>query len=398
MKIIEISIRRRVTIAMFTLGILLFGFVSFNRLKINLLPDLSYPTLTIRTEYTGAAPAEVENLISKPIEEALGIVKNVQQVRSISRSGQSDVMLEFAWGTNMNFASLDIREKLDALELPLEVEKPIILRFDPSLDPIMRFAHYRKTESRDDEEAKDVHFTGLAQEPEADFFIEDLKYLRRLGDEQIKKGLESALGVAAVKVSGGLEDEIQVLVDQSRLAQLNIPVESIIQILGAENVNLSGGRLEEGKHQYLVRTLNQFKTVNDINNVIISHQQGRPVYLRDVAKVVSGYKEREAVTRIEGREAVEIAIYKEGDANTVTVARNVAVRLERLKEILPADVEISNVYDQSVFIVQAVDEVVNAGIIGGLLAIIILYFFLRNFWTTAIISSLFRFPSSQLLT
>src|SRR5574341_1116019 len=148
MNLIDISIRRRVTISMFTLAILLFGFVSFFRLKINLLPDLTYPTLTIRTEYTGAAPAEIENLITKPIEEALGVVKNVQQVRSISRSGQSDVLLEFAWGTNMDYASLDVREKLDVLQLPLEVEKPIILRFDPSLDPIMRFGFFRREGSQ----------------------------------------------------------------------------------------------------------------------------------------------------------------------------------------------------------------------------------------------------------
>ena len=385
MKIIDVSIRRRVTVAMFTFGIILFGFVSFNRLKINLLPDLNYPTLTIRTEYTGAAPVEVENLISKPIEEALGIVKNVQKVRSISRSGQSDVMLEFAWGTNMDFASLDVREKLDALELPLEIKKPIILRFDPSLDPIMRFALYRKSDQKE-KSPSDVKLASYQNNGWSEDLEEELKYLRRLGDEQIKKGLESALGVAAVKISGGLEDEIQVWIDQERLAQLNIPVETIVNVLAAENVNLSGGRLEEGKHQYLVRTLNQFQSVNEIDNVIIAQNERKPIYIRDVASVTQGYKEREAITRIDGREAVEVAIYKEGDANTVSVARAVMNRLEQLNQILPKDVEIDKVYDQSVFIVQAVDEVVNAGIIGGILAIIILYFFLRNFWTTVIIS------------
>jgi HAE1 family hydrophobic/amphiphilic exporter-1 len=138
MKIIDISTRRPVTIAMFTLAVVLFGVVSLFRLKINLLPDLTYPTLTVRTEYPGAAPAEIENLITKPIEETLGVVKSVNRVSSISRSGQSDVILEFAWGTNMDYAGLDVREKLDALELPLEVERPSVLRFDPSLDPIMR--------------------------------------------------------------------------------------------------------------------------------------------------------------------------------------------------------------------------------------------------------------------
>ncbi len=385
MKIIDVSIRRRVTVAMFTFGIILFGFVSFNRLKINLLPDLNYPTLTIRTEYTGAAPVEVENLISKPIEEALGIVKNVQKVRSISRSGQSDVMLEFAWGTNMDFASLDVREKLDALELPLEIKKPIILRFDPSLDPIMRFALYRKSEQKE-KSPSDVQLASYPSNEWNEDLEEELKYLRRLGDEQIKKGLESALGVAAVKISGGLEDEIQVWIDQERLAQLNIPVETIVNVLAAENVNLSGGRLEEGKHQYLVRTLNQFQSVNEINNVIITQTDRKPIYIRDIASVSQGYKEREAITRIDGQEAVEVAIYKEGDANTVSVARAVMNRLEQLNQILPKDIEIEKVYDQSVFIVQAVDEVVNAGIIGGILAIIVLYFFLRNFWTTVIIS------------
>ncbi|MDX1619241.1 MAG: efflux RND transporter permease subunit, partial [Balneolaceae bacterium] len=140
MKLVELSIRRKVTIAMFTIGILMFGFVSLSRLKVNLLPELTYPTLTIRTEYEGAAPAEVENLVTKPVEEALGVVKDVQQVRSISRSGQSDVILEFAWGTDMDFATIDVREKLDALQLPLEIDRPVILRFDPTLDPVMRFA------------------------------------------------------------------------------------------------------------------------------------------------------------------------------------------------------------------------------------------------------------------
>jgi len=206
MKIVEISVRRRVTIAMFTVAVLLFGIVSFDRLKVNLLPELSYPTLTIRTEYRGAAPAEVENLISKPIEEAVGIVKNVQEVRSVSRSGQSDVLLEFAWGTEMDFASLDVREKLDALQLPLEAGKPVILRFDPSLDPIIRLALVRKESAED----TSVYFASLSAEvldAQNEF---DLKYLRRLSEEQIKKELESVPGVAAVKVSGGLEDEIQI--------------------------------------------------------------------------------------------------------------------------------------------------------------------------------------------
>jgi len=384
--LIEGSIKRRVTVAMFTVAVLLFGFVSFTRLKLNLLPDLTYPTLTIRTEYAGAAPVEIENLISKPIEESVGVVKNVRKVSSISRSGQSDVLLEFAWGTDMDYAVMEVREKMDSLELPLDVKRPIILRFDPSMDPIMRFALYKK-----EADSPKQKFLGV-QNP---FFKkgsgrrrqeEELKYLRRFADEQVKKGLESAVGVAAVKISGGLEDEVQILVDQARLAQLNLPIELIADILGAENVNLSGGRLEEGSHQFLVRTLNRFQSVKEMGSVIVAHQNGKSIYLRDVADIRSGYKERKAITRMKGREAVEVAIYKEGDANTVTTAREVEKHLERLKKELPPDLEMVKVYDQATFIRQAVNEVISAAVIGGLLAVIILYFFLRHFWTTVIIS------------
>lgn len=221
MKIIDFSIRRKVTIAMFTIGIILFGFVSLSRLKINLLPELSYPTLTVRTDFEGAAPAEVENLVSRPVEEALGVVKDVQQVRSISRSGQSDVTLEFAWGTDMDFASLDVREKLDALQLPLEVERPVILRFDPTLDPIMRYAFFVEDDSTGIDHK--IDFAGYQQSD--DNQINKLKKLRRFGDEQIKKDLQSAPGVASVKISGGLEEEIQVAINQDRLAHLNISMQ-----------------------------------------------------------------------------------------------------------------------------------------------------------------------------
>ncbi|MCP4149574.1 MAG: efflux RND transporter permease subunit [bacterium] len=394
-KLIEGSIKRRVTVAMFTIAVLLFGFVSFTRLKINLLPDLSYPTLTIRTEYPGAAPAEIENLISKPIEESVGVVKNVQTVSSISRSGQSDVVLEFAWGTDMDFAIMEVREKMDSLELPLDVKRPVLLRFDPSMDPIMRFALFKEpakqsAKSKESNLTEPTESTTSTKSPAlaaAQPFNEgSLKYLRRFADEQIKKDLESALGVAAVKISGGLEDEVQIMLDQGKLAQLNIPIEVISDIIGAENVNRSGGRLEEGSHQFLVRTLNKFQSVKEMESVIVAHKDGRNIYLRDVATVRSGYKERKAISRLGGVEAVEISIYKEGDANTVFAAREVEKKMASLQENLPEGVKMVKVYNQATFIQQAVSEVISAAVIGGLLAVFILYFFLRHFWTTLIIS------------
>ncbi len=367
MKLIDIATERRVTIAMFTVAIVLFGFVSLSRLKVNLLPDLSYPTLTVRTELSGTAPLEVENLLTKPIEEAVGIIKNVRQVRSVSRPGQSDVTLEFLWGTDMDVAGVDVREKLDILQLPLEATRPLLLRFDPSNEPIQRLAFM-------DQEA-----TGPADDPQR------LRALRRHAEDQLKNDLESVEGTAAVKVSGGLEDEIQIIVDQEKVAQLGLSIRAIAARLRAENVNLSGGRLEQGAQRFLVRTLNEFASIDEIADTIIATPAGRPVYLRDIATVSRGYKEREAITRVNGRESVELAIYKEGDANTVQVARNVAQRMARMQKSLAPGTELTLVYDQSVFIADAISQVRNAALIGGLLAILVLYAFLRDARATFII-------------
>ena len=144
-RLIEIATERRITILMFTVAIVLFGLVSLSRLNVNLLPDISYPTVTVRTELTGAAPIEIENLLTKPIEEAAGVIRNVRLVRSVSRTGQSDVTLEFSWGTDMDIAGVDVREKIDILDLPIEAQRPLLLRFDPSSEPIMRLALLRKT-------------------------------------------------------------------------------------------------------------------------------------------------------------------------------------------------------------------------------------------------------------
>ncbi len=384
MSLVDLATRRRVTIAMATLAVLLFGGVSLSRLNVTLLPDLAHPALTVRTELEGAAPAEIENLVTKPVEEALGVVKNVEEIHSVSRTGQSDVVLEFAWGTDMDLASLDMREKLDALTLPLEARRPSILRFDPSLDPILRFGLAHDTPA-DETLLADASGTVADEQIVPALDEQRLKVLRRHADEEIKRTLESAAGVAAVKVSGGLEDEVQVNVDPARLSQFGLSIDDVTRVLTAENVNLSGGRLEEGTQQYLVRTLNQLESVEAFATVVLSSTGAAPIYLRDVADVRMGHRERQTITRIDGREAVEIAIYKEGDANTVAVAQAVAARLHEVEAALPDDLVLTKVYDQSVFISQALDEVVNAGLIGGLLAILVLYLFLRDLRTTLII-------------
>ncbi|MFT3756750.1 MAG: efflux RND transporter permease subunit [Pseudoxanthomonas sp.] len=404
--LVEFATRRRVTIAMMTLTLVLFGLISLSSLKVELLPDLSYPTLTVRTDYEGAAPAEVETLISRPAEEALGIVKGLRKLKSISRTGQSDVVLEFAWGTNMEQAGLDVRDKMETLQLPLEAKPPVLLRFNPSTQPIMRLALSSKQEGGSDADA-----------------IRRLMEMRRYADEDLKRKLEPVAGVAAVKVGGGLEDEIQVDIDQRKLAQLGLSLDNVIQRLQQENVNLSGGRLEEGSQRYLVRTVNQFATVEQMREMLLTTAGGSaassasdntqlmsaimgsrdpnvlaalrgdgssggtsPIRLKDVADVRQGYKEREAVIRSGGHEAVELAIYKEGDANTVATADALEARLKTVREQLPSDIELTEVEDQSVFIRHAVNDVKVDAVIGGLLSILIIFLFLRDGWSTFVIS------------
>lgn len=372
MSLVKTAVQRPVTVWMFTFAVVLFGMVSLSRLSVNLLPELSYPTLTIRTDYPGAAPAEIEQLVSKPIEESIGVVKGVHTVTSTSKAGQSDVVLEFDWGTDMDMAGLEVREKLDILQLPLDVSKPLLLRFDPKLDPVMRYG------------------LGLVSEDEtSQLTIMDtasLKQMRTYAEEQLKRKLESVTGVASVRVGGGLENEVQVLINQQKTSQLNINIDEVITRLRAENVNASGGRIEDGSQEYLVRTLNQFRTLEDMRDVLIAQRQGKNIRLGDIATIVDAHKERDAVTRFNGFEGVEIAIYKEGDANTVKVAENIKARLDEISQGIPEQYQLDLIYDQSRFIGSAISEVKSAGLIGGVLAMLVLYLFLKNIWPTVIIS------------
>ncbi|MBN2001358.1 efflux RND transporter permease subunit [candidate division KSB1 bacterium] len=372
MKIVEFSTHRPVTITMFMVAAVVFGFVAFDRLPINLLPDISYPTLTVRTEYPGTAPGEVENLISKPIEEAVGVISGVVRTSSVSRPGNSDVILEFDWKTDMDFASLEVREKLDMVVLPVGAEPPILLRFDPSLDPIMRI--------------------GLAGQ-------ESLIALRLFAEERIKQELESLDGVASVQVTGGLEEEIQINVNEDRLASLGIPITLVTQRLAEENVNLTGGTLKEEDSEFLVRTLNEFKAVDEMPDIVVAVRNDAPVLLKDVAEIRKGHKDRVIITHLNGEESVEIAIYKEADKNTVTVAQTVKKRLQRIMqefEQFNVPLNMTVVNDQSLFIQNSVDDVLNTAIWGGILAILVLYLFLRNMGSTVIIG--FTIPISIIVT
>lgn len=358
--IVSFAVRRRVTVSMAALAVIAFGIVGYERLPLDLLPDISYPSLTVQTEFPDTAPAEVENLVTRPIEETVGVLKGLRTIHSVSRAGLSEVTLEFDWGSDMEMLSMDVRERLDRLVLPEESEDPIVLRFDPSLDPVIRLA---------------MSSPG------------DLSETRRLADRRVKQDLETIPGVASAHVRGGLEEEIVIEIDQERLAALRIPISEVRRVISISNVNLPGGSLQDEETQYLIRTVNEFDAIKEIADLIIRQEAGGVVRLKDVARVGRGAKDREEISRVDGRESVEIDLFKEGNANTVTTARLVRERLTEIEGRLPPGSKITVLFDQSRFIEQAVGEVKSSALIGGLLAIMILLLFLREARATLIIAT-----------
>jgi HAE1 family hydrophobic/amphiphilic exporter-1 len=356
---------------MFTVAAVIFGFISYSRLNLNLLPTISYPTLTIKTEYPGTAPSEIENIISKPIEETCGVVDNVIRISSVSRAELSEVTVEFAWNTNMDFATLKLREKLDLLRLPVNATKPVILRYDPNQEPIMKL--------------------GLTGEG-------DLGRIRYTAEREVKQALESIEGVAACSISGGLEDEIHIDIDEQKLSLLNIPITTLASRLSQENVNLSAGILKQKDSQYLVRTVNQFQDVEEIKGIIIERRGDVQITLGSVAEVYRGYKERKVISRINGRECIEAAIYRAADANTVSVSDAVTERLESVQRniLAPRGMDFLVITNQAKFIKNTIEQVKQTAILGGILAVLVLLYFLKNLRSTLIISA--AIPISVVIT
>ncbi len=374
MRIVEFSLKRPVTIVMLMVSLLLFGGISFDRLPVNLLPDISYPTITIRTKYPGAAPAEVENHVTMPLEESVSIIPDVLRVSSISKAGISDIIVEFAWKTDMDYASLDIREKIDMVDLPKDAEQPMLLRFNPSFDPILRIGLYGNERL--------VKLRLMAED--------DIKpALESISDDKVGSVEGSGSGIAAIKVSGGFEEEIHIEVDIPRLSRLGIKMSEVVSRLVEENVNLTGGKVLDGEVEYLVRTLAEFKNVKEIKDTVILSDDNQIVRLGDIARIKKGFKERSVVTRTNGKESVEIAVFKEAGANTTKVAELVKEKLKELQQKLAVltnnNIKMEVVYDQSRFIRQSIKDVISSALWGGLLAVITLFLFLRNIKSTVII-------------
>lgn len=376
MSIAAFSIKRRVTVLMATIGVFVLGFFSLNKLELKLLPEISYPSLTIQTELEGAPPEEIEDLVSRPIEEALGTVSKLLQITSISRAGISDVIVEFQWETPMDKALMDVREKIDTVVLPDTADRPRILRYNPETEPILTIA-----------------LTG-----------EDLVALHSFADQEMKPRLETLPGVAAVRILGGDKEEILIEIDTRRLATLGLSLADIARKLRMENINLPGGILEEGDSRFLVRTLNEFQTVESISDIVISSARGIDVRLKDIASIHRTVVERKTITRMNGHPSVLMDIYKEGDANIIKVAD--AIRRftgaggsggrSPLAAMLPDDMNLEIISDQSTFIRAALQEVRSTAILGSILAVLVIYVFLRHIPNTVIIG--FSIPISIVAT
>lgn len=365
--IVQFAVSRRVTVSMLTITCLLFGFISLSKMPITLLPSLEYPTFTIRTEYNNAGPEEIELLITKPIEESVGMVKGVSRLSSVSMTGRSDISLEFNWDADIKRAIYDIRDRLDAVRLPLDVNPPVLLRFNPSTEPVMQFA-----------------LVSDALNPD----INTLRDLRSYADHYLKKKMDPLSGVAAVKISGGYEKQIHILPDQYKLNQFGLSIETISRRLREENINLTGGSIKQSNKLYLVRTVNQFKNIEAIKKLVVKSLNNKPIRIEDIATVSLKYKDRKSINRFDGKEAIEIAIFKEGDANTILVADAVKETIKKLKKDLPDGVSLDTVEDQSIFISSAIDNVKTAALLGGILAVIIIYLFLGNILPTVVIALL----------
>jgi HAE1 family hydrophobic/amphiphilic exporter-1 len=366
------AVRHPVTVLMGMLAVLVLGMLSWRQLRVDLLPDISFPVISVVTIYPGAGPEEVEQYVTKPIEEQCGLVKNLKHLSSVSQEGVSVVTEEFEWGTDMDFASFDTREKVEqAIErLPDEAHRPYIVKMDlQTVIPIMY-----------------LNVTGM----------EDLRALRKLTDDLIKRELEKVEGVAAVDVYGGLEREIQVLVDRDRLAAYGLRVQDLERALQAENLNIPGGHIKLGQREFTVRTLGEFKRPEEIEGITVAVKDGVPIRLRDVARVRDTHKEVRQYARLNGRDSITLVLRKESAANAVEVAHRVRKAVAVLNQRLPGQVRVQESYASADYIERALHNMYGVAEEGAILAVLIIFLFLTSARATLVIA--LSIPLSLLVT
>ena len=370
MWISDISIRRPVLATMFIVSFMVLGIVSMSRLGIDLFPDVSFPFVNVTVVYPGASPEEVETLVTKPIEDAVAGINGVKRVQSRSTDSLSTVGVELRLEVDAQNAAAEVREKVAAIRgrLPKDIEDPTIVRFDVAGLPIMTFA------------------VGSNQPSEV---------TRRQIEDDLKPLIEQIDGVAAVEVNGGDVREVQVDLDPGRLEALGLPVSVVAEKLAADNLDVPGGRMTRDGQTLSLRTKGEFQSVGEIENVILRSEAGSTVRLRDVGRVVDGYEERTSTTRLNGVDAVSFSIKKQSGANTAAISERVHALLARVAPNFPA-LEIRQVHDDAEFIKDNIAQVREGIIFGGIMAVLVIFLFMRD-WRSTLISAL-ALPTSVIAT
>ncbi len=366
MKLSDAAIRRPVTTAMIAVGLLVFGLIGVTRMPVDVYPDVTLPMVVIATFYPGAGPLEVESEISSPIEQRVGTISNVKDITSRSLENLSIVQMQFEWGTNLDAASADVRDRLDMATslLPDGATKPFILKFDPSMMPVIQMGMYG-----------DV----------------DLMTLRDVA-EDFADGLQRAPGVAAVSVAGGTRRQVQIQIDLRELAAAGITNEQLIQTLKTQNLNYPVGAVSHLDRRYLIRLIGEYSNLQAVRNTVIGMKGGAPLLLQDIAEVTWLPEETEARARYDGQNCVFIVVQRRPDANTVRVAQAVKKEIQRLRRTLPAGVDVNIFFDSSLQVNRSISNVTTNIIIGGILAVMILFLFLRRFRATMFVA--FSIPVS----
>ena len=356
----KFSVKKPVTIAMMILIVIVLGVVSLSKLQIDLLPQMELPYVMVQTSYQGAAPEEIENIISKPLEQTLSTVENIEAIISISNEGSSILLMQFAFNTDMDEVMLQIREKVDIIKgfLPDGASSPLTLKMDPNALPIIQLA---------------VSSNG------------NLHTTQKIAEDVISPRFERIEGIASAGVSGGLEQEVEIMLKEEMIKGYNLSSSYIAQILQAENLNMPGGAVKKGNNELTVRTMGEFKSIEEIRNLTIPLTRGGTIRLKDIADVNLKDKEQSSITKLDGKEVVQISIMKQSDANTVNVANVINKEIEKVKAEYP-DLKLVTVFNQADYINLAIDNLINTAAIGGILAIVILLVFLRSFKTTLVIA------------
>jgi len=362
MNLSDLALKRQITTFMVFIAIVMIGAFSLSRLAIDLLPDVEFPMLTVSTSYAGASPKEIETLITEYVERAVSTVQNVEEVSSTSSEGSSSVRVAFAWGTDMTEAANDLRERVARVKgaLPEDADDPRVWKFDVSSMPIV--------------------FLGLSGGGMP------LDKIRKYAEDEIKHRFEQIKGVAAVDVRGGLEREIHVDVDRSQLEAVGLSFSQITSALRNENLDSPGGYLETERTELLLRTSGQYTDIDQIANTVAGYRNGAPIYLHQVAHVDDSFKERRSETRLKGEPGVSIMIQKQPGENTVAVADRVIKRVQAINQTLPPGMELIVSRDSAEFIRDSIAQIQQVAVLGGILAVSILFVFLRNIRSTIIIS------------